>query len=111
MTATLREQASALIGLRAKLFLRRFLRERQWGRAVIGVVAAAMAGFFISSRNAASPDAKNPASASDTTRPRAVRVTRARAPSVWLLAKARLMAACSSMSDPFPGRMLSPLMS
>jgi hypothetical protein len=45
VTAPFQEQARALVGLRAKLFLRRFVRERQWGRAVIGVLAAAMAGF------------------------------------------------------------------
>jgi len=53
VSASLGEQARALIGLRAKLFLRRFVRERQWGRAVIGVVAAAMAGFFSLSLSAA----------------------------------------------------------
>jgi hypothetical protein len=46
VTASLGEQARALVGLRAKLFLRRFVRERQWGRAAIALVAAAMAGFF-----------------------------------------------------------------
>ncbi|HET7788862.1 MAG TPA: hypothetical protein VFL36_23000 [Myxococcales bacterium] len=46
MTASPMEQARALVGLRAKLFFRRFVRERQWGRAGIGVIAAGMAAFF-----------------------------------------------------------------
>src|SRR5207244_382057 len=40
------EQTRALVGLRAKLFWRRLWRERQWGRAVVGLIAAAAAAAF-----------------------------------------------------------------
>ena len=46
MTALWLDQSRALFGLRAKLWWRRIVRERQWGRAAVGVFAAAAAAIF-----------------------------------------------------------------
>jgi hypothetical protein len=43
------EQTRALLGLRARLWWRRMLRERQWGRAVLLVFASLAAGVFSAS--------------------------------------------------------------
>ncbi len=49
MTALWVEQSRALVGLRARLWWRRMVRRRQWGRAVLGVVALAMGALFSAS--------------------------------------------------------------
>ncbi|MFN2548227.1 MAG: hypothetical protein ABR567_12395 [Myxococcales bacterium] len=46
MSAVWVEQSRALLGLRFMLFWRRLVRERQWGRAIVSVIAAAAAGIF-----------------------------------------------------------------
>ncbi|TMA30874.1 MAG: hypothetical protein E6J88_05005, partial [Deltaproteobacteria bacterium] len=46
MTAIWVEQSRALLGLRLLLWWRRLVRERQWGRAIVGLIAAVAAGLF-----------------------------------------------------------------
>jgi len=46
VTAIWVEQSRALLGLRLLLWWRRLVRERQWGRAIVGLIAAVAAGLF-----------------------------------------------------------------
>lgn len=49
MTALLVEQSRALLGLRLKIWWRRFVRERRWGRAAASIAAALVGAGFSAS--------------------------------------------------------------